>query len=125
MSELSLDEEMNFEVTARFIAKGNDEPVTGDMYKVRLFDRDIFTDDHCIGESSIDANGMVKIAFPAKVYEDAPDLGFGPEFYFTVLKEGKTITSTKVIREIDVEAIERYKKGEGEVLYFGTFLIDA
>jgi hypothetical protein len=124
MSKFSLEDEMNYEVTARFIAKVTDEPITGDAYKVRLFDRDIFTDDHCLGESELDTNGMAKISFPAKVYEDAPNLGYGPEFYFTIIKNSETITSTKVIRDIDFDAIEKYKKGEGEVIYLGTFLIE-
>ena len=34
---------MNLEVTARFITKGGDAPLTGDAYKFRLFDKDVLT----------------------------------------------------------------------------------
>ena len=40
MSKFSLDPDMNFEVTARFIGKGAYAPVSGTAYSVRLFDND-------------------------------------------------------------------------------------
>jgi hypothetical protein len=124
MANFSLDGEMKFEVMARFITKGNDMPLAGSAFKVRLYDREIFADDDCLGESDLDKNGIVKIQIPAKVYENAPDLGFGPELYFIVLMNGKEIFRTHAIRNIDIAAVERYQKGEGELIDLGAFLID-
>ena len=56
MVKFSLNADMNLEVTARFISKGNATPLTGDAYKFRLFDKDVFDDDY-IGESSSIAFG--------------------------------------------------------------------
>jgi hypothetical protein len=46
MSDFSLSEQPKIEVQVRIIAKGSDAPLTGDAYKVRLFDKDIFDDDY-------------------------------------------------------------------------------
>jgi hypothetical protein len=124
MSKFSLDSEMNFEVTARFIAKGTDAPVTGDVYTVRLFDRDIFDNDF-IGESGLDSNGYSKISFHHKAFGDLGNLETLPEFYFVVYKKSVPIFQSKAMADADLEAIEQYKKGEGKVIDLGTYLIDA
>jgi hypothetical protein len=124
MANFALDGEMKLEVMARFITKGNDMPLTGSAFKVRLYDREIFDDDDCLGESDLDRNGTIKIQFPASVYENAPDLGYGPELYFIVLMNGKEIFRTHAIKNIDIPAVERYQKGEGELIDLGSFLID-
>jgi hypothetical protein len=124
MSQFSLDQEMNFEVTARFIAKGSDSPVTGQAYKVRLFDKDIFDSDF-IGESGLDDNGYSKISFHHEAFGDLANLETFPDLYFVVYKNDVPVFQSKVMEDIDLVAIEQYKKGEGEVVYLGTFLIDA
>ena len=124
MSELSLDKEMNFEVTARFIAKGSDGPVTGDAYTVRLFDEDLFDSDF-IGESGLDANGYSVISFNHSTFGDLANLETFPDLYFTVYKNGEVIFKSKVMEDVDLTVIEQYKKGEGDVIDLGTFLIDA
>ena len=125
MSKFSLDAEMDFEIIVHFIAKGDDKPVTGFEYKARLFDREIFQDDDFIGESGLDEYGIARFRMTADVYENVPDLGFGPEFYITIIKNDKEIYKSKVVKNIDLKIVERYKKGVGEVIDFGTFLIDA
>ena len=40
MSGLSLNKEMNIEVRVLLLTKGTDEPVTGDKYIVRLYDKE-------------------------------------------------------------------------------------
>lgn len=124
MSQFSLNPEMNFEVTARFIAKGKDVPVTGEAYSVRLFDRDIFDNDF-IGESGLDVNGYSKISFHHEAFGDLANLECFPDLYFVVYKNGKPIFKSKVMEDVDLIAIEQYKKGEGEVIDLGTYLIDA
>ena len=124
MSQFSLNSEMNFEITARFIAKGADMPVTGPDYTVRLFDKDIFDNDF-IGESGLDGNGYSKISFHHKAFGDLANLETFPDLYFVVYKNSIPIFKSKVIEDIDFEVIEQYKKGEGEVIDLGTYLIEA
>lgn len=124
MSQFSLNPEMNFEITARFIAKGMDAPVTGDAYTVRLFDKDIFDNDF-IGESGLDNNGYSKISFNQKAFGDLANLESFPDLYFVVYKNGTPIFKSKVMEDVDLVAIEQYKKGEGEVIDLGTYLIEA
>lgn len=124
MSQFSLDSEMNFEITARFIAKGTDAPVTGDAFAVRLYDRDIFDNDF-IGESGLDNNGYSKISFNHKAFDDLANLETLPDFYFVVYKNSVPVFQSVVMQDVDLETIQQYKKGEGEVIDLGTYLIDA
>ena len=123
MSNFSLSSEMSMEVTARFISKGTDAPLTGADYKMRLFDKDIFDDDY-IGESGLDDNGVAKIKFTHKAFSDLGNLETTPDFYFVLLKNGAQVFESKVIKEIDVVALEQFKMGEGEVIDLGTFLVE-
>ena len=122
MSQFSLSSDMSMEVTARFISKGTDAPLTGDAYKVRLFDKDILDDDY-IGESGLDKSGVAKIKFTHKAFSDLGTLETMPDLYFSVLKNEQQIFESKVIKEIDVAALEQFKMGEGEVIDLGTFLV--
>lgn len=123
MSQFSLSSEMNIEVTARFISKGTDAPLTGEAYKVRLFDKDIFDDDY-IGESGLDEHGVAVIKFTHKAFSDPGNLETMPDLYFCVVKNGVQVFESKVMKEIDVVALEQFKMGEGEVLDLGTFLVE-
>jgi hypothetical protein len=124
MSDFSLSSDVNLEVTARFIAKGSDAPLTGSAYKVRLFDKDIFDDDY-LGESALDENGVAKIKFSSKAFNDFANLETTPDFYFVLVKNDVQIFESKVMEELDVVALEQFKMGEGEVIDLGTFLVDA
>lgn len=123
MSKFSLSSDMSMEVTARFISRGSDAPLTGDAYKVRLFDKDILDDDY-IGESGLDENGVARIKFTHKAFSDLGNLETMPDLYFSVLKDEQQIFESKVIKEIDVVALEQFKMGEGEVIDLGTFLVE-
>jgi len=122
MTDLSLNKDMNLEVTARFIGKGNDQPLTGDTYLVRLYDKDVFEDDF-LGESTLDENGVAKISFNHSSFSNL-NKDTKPDFYFVVFKHKKEIFKSKVLEDLDVEAIEKFKMGEGEVIDLGTYLIE-
>lgn len=124
MTDFALDDDMNIEVIIRFIEKGTDEPLTGDMYTVRLFDKDLF-DSEFLGESGLDANGYSKISFNHSAFANFANLEAFPDIYFTLYKEGKVLYKSKVIEDIDLSVLEEYKKGAGEVIDLGTFLISA
>jgi len=122
MTDLSLNKDMNLEVTARFIGKGNGQPLTGDTYLVRLYDKDVFEDDF-LGECTLDENGVAKISFNHSSFSNW-NKDTKPDFYFVVFKHKKEIFKSKVLEDLDVEAIEKFKMGEGEVIDLGMYLIE-
>lgn len=124
MSNLSLSNDMNMQVTARFIAKGAGEPLTGSAYRMRLFDKDVFDDDY-LGESTLDSNGVARISFTHAAFSDLGSMETMPDFYFVVVKDGVQIFESKIMSEIDVDAVEKFKMGTGEVIDLGTFLVQA
>jgi hypothetical protein len=121
MSDFSLNPRL--EVTVRIIAKGSDAPLTGEAYKVRLFDKDTFDDDY-IGESGLDANGVAHIAFHHDAFADLGSFETRPDFYFVVVKNDVQIFQSQVMEEIDLDTVEQFKMGKGEVIDLGTFLVE-
>jgi hypothetical protein len=125
MKEFMLNKEPDLVVIARFIEKGEGKPLTGDDYKVRLYDRDI-ADDDFLGESWLDAGGHIRIAFAHDSFvNDAAFKETKPDFYFIILKNGTTVYTTKVLEELSIEDLQQFKMGEGEVVDLGSFLVDA
>lgn len=123
MSDFTLNKEPDLIVTARFIIKGNDKPLYGDAFTVRLYDRDIIDDDY-LGESRLDEDGHIRIAFAHDAFvNDAAFNEAKPDFYFVVLKNGQSVFTTKVLEELSIEDLQQFRMGEGEVLNLGTFLI--
>jgi hypothetical protein len=123
MSKLSLNEEMNIEVRVLLIAKGTDDPVTGDEYIVRLYDKDIFSDDF-LGESSPDQDGLAKFELTKKHFAGFAKLDEKPDFYFVVYRNKKEIFKSRVMKNLDLSDIEEFRMKEGEVVDLGTFLIE-
>jgi hypothetical protein len=123
MSKLSLNEEMNVEVRVLLIAKGTDDPVTGDEYIVRLYDKDIFSDDF-LGESSPDRDGLAKFELTKKHFAGFAKLDEKPDFYFVVYRNKKEIFKSRVMKNLDLSDIEEFRMKEGEVVDLGTFLIE-
>ena len=123
MSKFSLDKEMNIEVKATFIAKGKDAPVTGDQYRLRLFDKDIFGEDY-LGESKLSESGEGRITFGHKAFGNKFGLDALPDFYFVLYNNKVPVFQSKVMEDVDLQALEQYSKGEGEVIDLGTYLVD-
>ena len=123
MSKLSLNEEMNIEVRVLLIAKGTDEPVTGNGYTVRLYDKDIFNDDF-LGESSLNEDGLAKFQLTKKHFAGFANLDEKPDFYFVVYRNKEEIFKSRVMKNLDLSDIEEFRMKEGEVVDLGTFLID-
>ncbi|MEO6894345.1 MAG: hypothetical protein ABI136_04865 [Ginsengibacter sp.] len=124
MSSIALNKEMNIEVKVRLIRKGDDEPVTGSEYKVRLYDSDIFNDDF-LGESVPDEEGLAKFLFSQGDFSKPFHLEKKPDFYFVVYKNNESIFKSKVMSNLDLSNVEEFIMKEGEVIDLGTFLIDA
>ena len=123
MSQLSLNEEMNIEVRVLLIAKGTDDPVTGDEYTVRLYDKDIFSDDF-LGQCTPDADGLAKFHLTKKHFAGFANLDEKPDFYFVVYRNGKEIFKSRVMKNLDFSDIEEFRMKEGQVVDLGTFLVD-
>jgi hypothetical protein len=124
MSRLSLNKEMNIEIRVLLIAKGNDEPITGNEYVVRLYDKDVFNDDY-LGQSSLNKKGIAKFVITEKHFAGFAKLDEKPDFYFVVYKNDKEIFKSRVMKNLDLTNIEEFRMREGEVVDLGTFLIDA
>lgn len=114
---------MKIEVTARLIAKGADKPLHGKDIKVKMYDKDFFDDDY-LGEASPDADGRIRISFdPAKFDRKDPIREKSLDFYFVVYQAGIPIFHSKVMEGVDVESVETFMMGKGEVIDLGTFLV--
>lgn len=123
MPSVALNKEMNIEVKVRLIQKGDDEPVSGNEYRVRLYDKDIFNDDY-LGESVPDEEGVAKFLFSQGDFSKPLALDQKPDFYFAVYKNDKELFKSKVMSNLDLSNVEEFIMKEGEVIDLGTFLIE-
>lgn len=123
MSNFSLNEDINIEVTARFIQKGSDASLTGEGYEFRLYEKDLMEDDY-LGKSALDENGVAKVSFKHGDYKDFLNPEVNPDLYFALYKGETLIFQSKVMYDIDVEGLEKFKMGEGDVVDLGTFLVE-
>ncbi len=122
MSNFSLDDDINIEVTAAFIQKGSDTPLTDADYEFRLYEKDLMEDDY-LGKSALDENGVAKVSFKHGDYKDFLNPETNPDLYFALYKNEHLIFQSPVMRDLDLEGMEKFKMGAGEVIDLGTFLI--
>jgi hypothetical protein len=122
MSNFSLDADMNIEVKASFMQKGTDAPLTGSDYEFRLYEKDLMEDDY-LGKSALDEHGVAKVSFKHGDYMDFLNPETNPDLYFALYKGEALIFQSKVMRDLDMEGMEKFKMGEGEVINLGTFLV--
>jgi len=122
MKDFALEDEMNLVVTARFIAKGSDTPVTGEAFTVRLYDKDIFGDDF-LGESKLNNGGEACIRFYSKAYSDLFNIESLPDFYFVLYNNNRSVFTSKVMDEVILENVKNFTPGTGAVIDLGTFLV--
>jgi hypothetical protein len=123
MSNFSLNEDINIEVTARFIQIGSDTPLTGVEYEFRLYEKDLMEDDY-LGKSGLDANGVARVSFRHGDYTDFLNPEVNPDLYFALYKGETLIFQSQVMRDLDLDAMEKFNMGEGEVVDLGTFLVE-
>lgn len=123
MASLALNEEMNIEVKVRLIGKGDDEPLSGNDFTVRLYDKDIFNDDY-LGESVPDEEGVARFIFSKGDFSRPMNSEGKPDFYFVVYYKGEQIFKSVVMPNLDLSDVEEFIMKEGEVIDLGTFLID-
>jgi len=111
--------EIELTVKIKFIKKGTDTPLTGKHFTARLYDQDVFNDDY-LGHSGLNEYGEAHIHFfPSDLgLEDLPDL------YILLFQNNTVHFQTKVWDNVDFDKLALMDKKEGEVLNFGTFLVD-
>ncbi len=125
MTDFTLNKEPDLIVTARFIVKGADAPLTGNDYVVRLYDKDVVDNDY-LGESLLDEEGRIRITFAHDAFvNEAAFHEAKPDFFFVILNKNKIIFTSKVLEDLSLKDLERFKMGEGEWVDLGTFLVDA
>ncbi|HEY8687896.1 MAG TPA: hypothetical protein VIM07_01575, partial [Chitinophagaceae bacterium] len=73
---------------------------------------------------TLDENGVAKIPFTHSSFSNW-NLDNNPDFYFVLLKNNEVIFKSIVLEDLDVDTIENFKMGEGEVIDLGTYLIEA
>ncbi|MEO7306592.1 MAG: hypothetical protein ABIR78_13920 [Ferruginibacter sp.] len=123
MSNFSLDPDMDIEVKAAFISKGSDAPLTGTGYEFRLYEKDLMEDDY-LGKSALDENGVATVSFKHKDYMDFLNPETNPDLYFALYKDEALVFQSQVMRDLDLESMEKFKMGEGEVVDLGIFLVE-
>ena len=123
MSNFSLDADINIEVKASFIAKGSDAALKGADYEFRLYEKDLMEDDY-LGKSTLDANGTATVSFKHGDYMDFLNPEVNPDLYFALYKGEALIFQSPVMYDVDMEDLEKFKMGEGEVVDLGTFLVE-
>ena len=123
MSNFSLSPEMKIEVTACFVRKGSDTPLTGSEYEFRLFEKDLMEDDY-LGVSPLNEQGMAKVAFTHDSFKDFLNPETNPDLYFALYKDDALIFQSEVMEDLDIPSVEQFKMGEGEVVDLGTFLVE-
>ncbi len=117
--------EIKLTVKARFIKKGTEEPITGQQYTARLYDRDLITSDDYLGHAKLNEKGEAHIQFyPTDIIKY--DLGFEklPDLYILLFKGDVVHFQTQVWDDVDFDKIGTLDMKEGEVLDFGTYLVD-
>ena len=117
--------EIELAVKAKFVRKGKDEPLTGPQYTVRLYDKELFTDDDYLGHATLNDRGEAIIHFfPA----DVRAAGWGgenlPDLYILLFKGNTVHFQSKVWPNVDFDKLGLLDFKEGEILNFGTFLVD-
>lgn len=123
MPSVALNKEMNIEVIVRLINKNNDEFLSDDAFRVRLYDKDIFNDDF-LGESHLDAEGIARFLLSKGDFSHPLNLDEKPDFYFVVYKDHRTIFKSKVMSNLDFSDFDQFVMKEGRIVDLGTFLID-
>ena len=112
-------------VKARFVKKGTDKPLTGERYVARLYDREIFGDDDYLGYSGLNERGEAHIHFyPADVRSKGLGVEELPDLYILLFKGDTVHFQTKVWDNVQFEKLALLDLKEGEVINFGTFLVD-
>jgi hypothetical protein len=124
MNQPALQSEMNMQVQVRLLSKQADGPLHHPDISVHLYDRD-FVQDCLLGKATPDADGVVRFYFSPDEMNRGALEDRRPDFFFIVYRRGTVVYQSPVMENVDIESVEQYKKGLGEIIDLGTFLVNA
>ena len=110
-------------IHAKFLEKGTGDPITGDEFMVKFYDKDVFDDDF-LGEDYPDENGEVLILIDpehAKSWDSPGETK--PDLYFVLFEYDRPVYTSRVVEALDVLSEGDFNSVEGASFDFGTFLI--
>jgi hypothetical protein len=111
------------QVVAKLIDKNSGHPISGDGTVVKLYDRDIITDDF-LGECKVSEDGAIKISFLPSDFSSQQTFGEKfPDLYFTVFKYGALLYKSKVMHNFNLDDPSHVNTEEGKLVDFGTIQI--
>ena len=113
-----------FNVTGRFVFKSGGKPVTGEEYRIWLYDKDIVEDDK-MGEGMLNEDGRFDITCDLANASSIDSPGERkPDLYCILLKNGHEIYRSKVFKNSQPFVKSPFsRKKKGIILYLGTFEI--
>ena len=88
-------------ITATFINSNKNQPLTGEVYSVKLFDEDPLLDDF-LGKGTLDENGSTEIVFNLSKIDSIDSPGEKkPDLYLILYKDDDAIFKSNVYRNVD------------------------
>lgn len=118
-------QEMTMAAKIKFVQRGTNLPLTGQQYTVRLYDKDLFSDDDYLGHEQLNADGEALISFhPADIRNHGLGIEQLPDLYILLFKGNVVHFQTKVWDNINFSKLADFNIYEGCVVDFGTFLVD-
>ncbi|MFN3939314.1 MAG: hypothetical protein ACK4IY_01925 [Chitinophagales bacterium] len=111
------------QVSAQFIHRETQEPLSGDTYLCRLYDADILEDD-LLGTSIPDAEGRVHYSIDPKYFRDFDSfLEKLPDLFIEIEKDGAVLFKTPIAKNIQIKDVGDFDFSKGEALNLGTFFL--
>lgn len=110
-------------VHVRFFDAIEDQPLTGEDYKVFLYDKDIFEDDY-LGSSGLNDKGEATIIFHTGQFKsiDSP-LEHFPDLYCVLFRDNTILFQSNIVKDLDIEKYSSFDTQHGWHFNLGTFLI--
>ena len=107
----------------KLLEKSTSAPVTGHNILVKLYDKDLVSDDF-LGEATPDPTGNVTITFDLDKIKSADSpLEEYPDLYFQVYKDGNQYFKSTVAEDLDTNEEGNFNFKDGKVIDLGTFMI--
>lgn len=115
--------EKRITVIAQLVHKESGQPIASDGTVVKLYDKDIITDDF-LGECKVNEDGIIQISFHRSDFSTSDSLGEKhPDLYFLVFKYGAQLYKSKVMHNFNLDDPIHLNTQEGTVVDLGTFKI--
>lgn len=101
----------------------NNEPLTGNQYRVKLYDKDFIKDDF-LGESDLDKNGHAIVSITSEDFKSIDSfMESYPDIYFVVLENDEIIYKSNVYRNVHAEEADHFPASQGLNFNLGTFVL--